>query len=135
MAKILWIEDEADKISGLVYPLKKSGHIIDVGKNKSEALDIINKTAYDLIILDIIIPDGTENFKLEDFYPYEGVNLLRDIKKIIPNTPIIVLSIVTDNQVLHEIDEIGVSIILRKGSYLPSDLKKEVYKLLDISDL
>lgn len=133
MASILWIEDETNKIGGLVRPLQQDGHDIFIAEDEEDALNKIKTISkIDLIILDLIIPEGGKHWK-KDIEEYVGLNLLRqliDIEKI--NIPIIVLSVVDDEEALEKVREMGITKILRKGSYLPSTLRKEVYEVLGI---
>lgn len=130
MANILWIEDEADKIGGLVRPLIKDGHNIIVALNKEDALKKINNHQIDLIILDIIIPDG--DVLKKDIESYVGIKLLEIFRKNNANVPIIVLTVVNDENTLNEIRNYGVTKILKKGAYLPSNLRSEIYDTLGI---
>jgi CheY-like chemotaxis protein len=133
MAIILWIEDEANKIGGLVKPIIKDGHTIIVAKDRVEAIEKLNKQVkIDLVLLDLIIPSGQDQL-IDQIDDYEGVNVLTDIKdKLGPNIPIIVLTVVDDADLFIKLEQLGVKKILRKGSLLPSVLKNEIYKTLDI---
>ncbi|CAG1022329.1 hypothetical protein DOJK_01603 [Patescibacteria group bacterium] len=133
MFNILWIEDESDKIGGLVRPLKKDGNTIIVAKDKIEALTILTSNQkIDLIILDIIIPQGVS----EPFAEYVGCDVLRNIREELNlTTPVIVLTVVDDDEILSSILKLNVSKILRKGAYLPSHLKEEVYSVLGYNQL
>lgn len=57
--KILLVEDNEVISKGLSYSLKKEGFEIDMAKTKNEARIAIEKERYDLIILDVALPDGT----------------------------------------------------------------------------
>lgn len=134
MARILWVEDEAQKINGLVRPLIKDNHIIEIANDKKEALFKLNKFKYDLILLDIIIPEGVDGLP-ERIDPYEGLNLLIKIKELFDDTlPILVLSVVNDKEIINKIREIGVSMMLKKGTLLPSILKKHIYDILGLAN-
>lgn len=133
MANILWIEDESVKIYGLVRPLEKDGHQITTAIDKRDALEKLKEATYDLIILDIIIPEGEEINTLQRIEPYVGIQVLEYIKETQQKVPVIVLTIVNDEEPLSYIRGYGDIRILHKGSYLPSDLKAEVYDVLGIS--
>lgn len=62
MTKILIVDDEIDILDFLSYNLKKEGFDVSTALNGKEALEIAHKTAPDLIILDIMMPeiDGIE---------------------------------------------------------------------------
>lgn len=132
MTDILWVEDEADKIYGLVKPLEKDGHNITVAKDREDAFRKIKSDKIDLIILDLIIPSGTTPIRKE-LEPYEGIILLKNLKENNINIPIIILTVVNDEDVLNEARNFGATKILRKGALLPSELKKEVDEILGIN--
>lgn len=134
MANILWVEDESKRISGLIRPLTKYGHNVKIAEDKKSAIGAACEELFDLIILDIIIPSGS-NQQGAEINPYEGVNVLEDIKESKnANTPIVVLSVVNDSNILRKLERFGVKERLSKGALLPSELIKCVHKLLDIRD-
>lgn len=129
--KILWVEDDADVLMGLVRPLEKDGHEITVAKDEKEALERIEKFDFDLILLDMIIPTGVKG-DVGDV-PFIGMRLLKTLSidmKI--KTPIIVLSVVRDPDIIEEMNGLGVKEVLQKGAYLPSKLKEKVYETLAV---
>ena len=131
--KILWIEDDADLLMGLVRPLKKDGHEIIVAKDEQEALETIEKSAFDLILLDLIIPTGVKGDAGD--VPFVGLRLLKKLSidmKI--KTPIIVLSVVRDPMIIQDVNDFGAKEVLPKGAYLPSKLKEKVYEVLGIQE-
>ena len=130
--KILWVEDEADLLMGLVRPLEKDGHEIIVAKDEEEALELIGKSDFDLILLDIIIPTGVDG-DIGDV-DFVGMRLLKTLSIDMElKTPILVLSVVRDQKMIKEMKNgFGVKEVLEKGAYLPSKLKEKVYKVLDM---
>ena len=118
---------------GLVRPLEKDGHEITVAKDEKEALELIEGSVFDLILLDIIIPTGEEG-DVGDV-EYVGIELLKKLSidmKI--ETPILVLSVVRDPDKIEEINGLGVEEVLPKGAYLPSKLKEKVYRVLGVRE-
>ncbi len=130
MANILWIEDEALKLKGLVRPLIKSGDVVTFAFTKAESIEILRNQSFDLIILDIIIPDDGSSSKKPKLNDFEGIELLRILKETRCNIPVVVLTVVDDEEAIDIINKLGARKTLRKGSYLPSDLKKEVDRIL-----
>ena len=123
--KILWIEDDATELMGLVKPLEKDGHKIVVAEDEIKALEIIDKFNFDLILFDIIIPSGIKGNIGNEYFV--GLRLLRKlIFEMNIKTPIIVLSVVRDQEMINEISNLGVKKILQKGAFLPSKLKEEI---------
>lgn len=129
--RILWIEDDTNILMGLVRPLEKDGHKIIIAEDEKEALELINQSDFDLILFDILIPTGIKGDKGD--YILVGMRLLNTLLiKMKIKTPIIVLSIVHDKSKIDEMYDMGVKKVLAKRTYLPSHLKKEVYKTLGI---
>ena len=60
MSKILLLEDDISLVDGLKYSLKKNGFEAEIVRTVSEAINNIeNIGKYDLLILDVTLPDGT----------------------------------------------------------------------------
>jgi len=56
--RMLLIEDEENARIGLIAVLKLRGHIIDFAENAEKAVELLVANAYDLLLLDIMIPGG-----------------------------------------------------------------------------
>ena len=59
MSNILLLEDDLSLIDGLQYTLEASGYMVDNAKTVKEALALFRKNTYDLLLLDVTLPDGT----------------------------------------------------------------------------
>lgn len=59
MNKILLLEDDKSLIYGLSFSFKKQGFNADIARTISEALDLWAKNEYELLILDVSLPDGS----------------------------------------------------------------------------
>lgn len=59
MNKILLVEDDLILNEGLTYSINKAGYQIDSAKTVQESLNLYKTNQYDLLILDITLPDGT----------------------------------------------------------------------------
>ncbi len=57
--KILLIEDDLSLVSGLSFALKKQGYGLDIARTSLEADALWPKNAYNLVILDVALPDGS----------------------------------------------------------------------------
>ena len=78
--KLLLVEDE-QKIAGLIKKgLEEQGYKVDAAYDGLEGLKLTNEYKYDLIILDLIIPNLT------------GIELCKEIRKQKSATPIIMLT-------------------------------------------
>lgn len=78
--KILVVEDERDLNSVIVRYLKKSNFSVDSAYNGSEAMDYIEATTYDLVLLDIMMPQ------------MDGYSLLERLRIKKNDTPVIFLT-------------------------------------------
>lgn len=58
MNRILLLEDDISLIDGLQYALQKEGYEVEVVRCVSEAKERL-KNSYDLLLLDVALPDGT----------------------------------------------------------------------------
>lgn len=79
MANLLLVEDDTTLSLGIVYSLEKEGYNVDKVNTVKSAKGIINEKEFDLIILDIGLPDG------------DGFELCKYIRQS-RTTPIIFLS-------------------------------------------
>ena len=57
--KILIIEDDLSLINGLSFAIKKQGYDLDIARTSCEACAIWADGKYDLVILDVSLPDGS----------------------------------------------------------------------------
>ena len=59
MRRIFFVEDDLSLISGLSFAIRKQGYEIDVARTKLEAETLWMNGTYDLVILDVSLPDGS----------------------------------------------------------------------------
>jgi Response regulators consisting of a CheY-like receiver domain and a winged-helix DNA-binding domain len=59
MERILFVKDDLSLISGLSFAFKKQGFEIDIARTNLEANTLWVDRKYDLIILDVSLPDGS----------------------------------------------------------------------------
>ena len=59
MSRLLLLEDDQSLIYGLSFSFKKQGFNVDIARTISEALDLWTKNEYELLILDVSLPDGS----------------------------------------------------------------------------
>lgn len=70
MARILLVDDDVAMRSILERTLVAVGHTVVQAVNGTDALEILRSQAFDLVLTDLVMPDG------------EGLQLLRDIRKM-----------------------------------------------------
>lgn len=59
MSRILLVEDDLILNEGLEYSIQKNGYIVDGVKTVQEALEVYEDQKYELLLLDLFLPDGT----------------------------------------------------------------------------
>ncbi|MUG24550.1 response regulator [Paenibacillus macerans] len=59
MNKLLLLEDDLSLIDGLSYSLNKQGYDLDIARTVKEAEVLFADGRYDLLILDVTLPDGS----------------------------------------------------------------------------
>lgn len=59
MNKVLLVEDDLSLIDGLEFSLQKNGFYVNIARTVKEALETFKNNNYDLVILDLTLPDGT----------------------------------------------------------------------------
>ncbi|MCX8132316.1 MAG: response regulator transcription factor [Clostridia bacterium] len=57
--KVLLLEDDINLIEGLQYSLTKNGFELEIAHTVNEAVALISKNEYSLLLLDVTLPDGT----------------------------------------------------------------------------
>jgi len=77
---ILMIEDDLDILENISEYLEKHNYILDFATNAIQALNLLQKNKYSLILLDINLPR------------MNGFQLCQRIKEQLPNIPIIMIS-------------------------------------------
>ena len=59
MTHILLLEDDASLVTGLTFAFRKEGFALTTARTLAEANALWGKDAYDLLVLDVSLPDGT----------------------------------------------------------------------------
>ena len=57
MPHILIVDDEPNIVMSLEFLMRKNGYQVSIARNGTEALDVIDHTPVDLVLLDIMMPD------------------------------------------------------------------------------
>ena len=84
--RILVVEDDRLLNNTLCYNLEAAGYVVDSALTKSAASDFLTRQDYDLIVLDVNLPDGN------------GFDFCREVKDRRPDTAVIFL---TANDILY----------------------------------
>jgi PAS domain S-box-containing protein len=78
--KILVVEDVPEEREGFLELLKMEGYEVSAVATASEAIEALKNSPYDLVVLDIVLPD------------MDGIELLKKLKSLQPDTDMIVIT-------------------------------------------
>lgn len=99
--KLLLVEDNKSILLGLEYLMKDEGYDADVAHSYAEAMERYNTVAYDLVLLDINLPDG------------DGYELCRQMKRS-QDIPVIFLTAREEEEDVVQGFELGADDYIRK---------------------
>jgi CheY-like chemotaxis protein len=125
--KILWVEDDAWAIQGLMLPIIHSGVEVEIVETYTDALEKLEiGEAFDAFVVDLILPlarDAESDISTQgEQDKYLGVSLVKEIKARWPEAPVFVLTVVSDDAVFKALADLEVTHILHKP-ILPSELQ------------
>lgn len=116
--KILVVEDDYMMIRAIEHKLKSEGYEVEAAPDGHQAFEMINKTNYDLIITDILMP-FVGGFEL--------INKIRNDLQL--KIPIIVLSSLSNENSIIEAFKLGADDYVTKP-FSPSEVSIRVKRLL-----
>ncbi|MBQ3186897.1 MAG: PglZ domain-containing protein [Alistipes sp.] len=90
MVKILWVDDEVELLKPHLLFLNQKGYEVDTCNNGYDAIDMASEEAYDLIILDEMMPGMT------------GLETLPKIKEVRPTTPVIMVTKSEEENIMNK---------------------------------
>lgn len=138
--RILWIDDDYYAIKGLFRPLEKAGYNVDVAVSAYEGFQKAQRwRGYDLIVVDLIIPISEEE-SVPDIVKdwgnekntYVGIGLVKWlIQQVQATCPVIILSVIPDPITAYRLENLQLTGFIRKSGLLPTDLKNEIFKILE----
>lgn len=109
--RILLVDDDMASLEVLREILTRVGYDTVSAESGYEALQIVQETSIDLALLDFNLPDTT------------GAELLRQIKRLQPRVPAIIMSANTSQGVKFDVFEAGAYTFISKPIDLPQLLK------------
>lgn len=83
MVKILLIDDDLDFIEPVKIYLTSAGFSVEIATTPAEAMEKVKTTTPDLVVLDVMMPEGYEGFEVAKY--------IRDDLKLV-NLPVVMLS-------------------------------------------
>jgi len=115
--KILVVDDDAIVIKSCKRILEAEGLEVSTVPSADEALEMIKKYEFDLLLIDVKMPK------------HDGVFLMREIKKVIPDMPIIVMSGYPTPETISDVLNLGASQFIPKP-FRPDELIKTIRPVL-----
>jgi two-component system, NtrC family, response regulator PilR len=80
VSRILVVDDEPSMREMLGIMLRKEGHHVLLAEDRASAAKVLGKSAIDLVVTDIKLPDG------------DGLEILRHVKSASPHIPVLVMT-------------------------------------------
>lgn len=121
--KILVVEDEPDALEIFKDILTEEGFEVDGAEGGLIALEKLMNVRYDLVLLDIVMPDK------------DGISILEEIKKFpdkYGETKVVMLTNIGGDLAVDKAMKIGASGYLLKSETEPDDLVSAVKQYLEI---
>jgi CheY-like chemotaxis protein len=103
MTKILIIEDEPVVWALLKRIVQEMGHEVDVASDGQKGLDMARQGSYAVIVSDLQMPGDIS-----------GLDLIRRLRAVQPQTPIVVVSGYPSPEALGECEKLGITDFLTK---------------------
>jgi len=116
--KILIVEDEKPLVRALSVKLKASGFQIKAAYDGAEAFEALKNDKYDLIVLDLIMPN------------IDGFSVLEELKQKKIKIPVIVTSNLGQKEDFLRVKKYGTVDYLIKSKVTLGELSKRIISLL-----
>lgn len=110
---VLVIDDDVNIRVMLKDMLERKGYVVGAAKDGRQGLEFVEKTTYDLIVLDIKMPYVT------------GLDFLKELKQVRPNIPVLMITGEADSEKVKEAARHGVKGFLLKP-FKPDELYSRV---------
>lgn len=117
-AKILIVDDEALIRDALAFKLRKEGYHIETANDGEQAISILDKEDFDIIISDIMMPFVS------------GFELLQILKERGTEAPILMLTSLNSENAESKAFDLGADDYMTKP-FSPKDLTQRIKKLLN----
>ena len=124
MKKILIVEDDPFLIDIYTTKLKDSGFSVEVAKEGESALRKLNEEKFDLLLLDIVLP------QIDGWEILEKVKSQKSKVKSLENLKIVILSNLGQKEEVEKGLKLGATKYLIKAHHTPSEVVEEIKEVL-----
>lgn len=121
LKKVLIVEDERLIVKPLAMKLQLSGFEVNSAYNGAEALDLLEKEKFDIILLDLMMPK------------VDGFDVLSEMKKRGDKTPVIIASNLNQEKDISRALELGVTSYYVKSDINLDGIVEKIREALNIS--
>ncbi len=115
--KILVVDDDAIVIKSCTRILELEGYSVSTVSNADEALEIMKKQNFGLLLVDVKMPKR------------DGMFLMKEIRKYFPDLPVIVMSGYSTPETIANALRSGAAQFIAKP-FMPDELLKVVHQVL-----
>ena len=124
MKKILLVEDDPFLIDIYTRKLQKAGFETTVTEDGKKALEVLQQKTFELMILDIVLPE------VDGWAILKEIKELKQKNKSLKNLKIIILSNLGQKEEVEKGLKLGATKYLIKAHFTPSQVVEEIKKIL-----
>jgi DNA-binding response OmpR family regulator len=118
--KILILEDDPFLSKAYITILSKEGYDVEQFPNGKAGLDAVKTESFDIILLDMLMPEMS------------GIDFLRIFEpKKHPETKVIIFSNMSTPDTIKEAIELGAAKYLTKATFSPKQMVKIIHEVLE----
>jgi len=88
--QILWVDDEAELLEPHRLFLKEKGFDVELARNASDALELLRRRTFDLMLLDEQMPG------------MRGITMVREARELVPSLPVVMVTKSEEDEILRE---------------------------------
>lgn len=116
---VLIIDDDADFLGLMETRLNSWGYKVFLAQNEAHGIESVKKDKPDIVILDYKLPDK------------DGVTVLKEIRKIDPKLPVVMLTAYPQENTQHDAGKLGISAFVPKLSSF-QDMHTSLKSVIDM---
>jgi DNA-binding NarL/FixJ family response regulator len=121
--KILLVDDDAFLRDMYATKFTERGDTVEVAKTAESALTLVQQGAFDVVVLDMVMPDMT------------GVDLIKSIHSVMPEQRCIVLSNQSESFDKEAAEKVGAIGYIVKADLIPSEVVEKVHSILEAAGM